>query len=389
MPLIYICAADAKQFMADSKKLPGLLASAASSDFDYIKAYINLHEDDTFGMLFLGDMMFDRGVRTTIAANGAEAIFTKTTRTLSEPFDLTIANLEGPITSSASKTIDANGKAIPGFTFTFATPTAPMLRDSGIDVVSLANNHADNFGEEGLRETVQLLKQNDVFHFGNARNAIDSPSSISTILCPEKSDHRYCIGLIGYHQFAGNGEEIIVSEIQKIRASGDADYIIVFPHWGNEYEKTPTSLQRSLAHTWIDAGADIVIGAHPHIVQSMEMYKEKPIFYSLGNYMFDQYFSYDTTHGLTIGLTLSHDNSANAQSHPNSQQNTRQQSDSMHSPLILDKISLMPIDITGTKVKIANEIDRNKMLAELAKISTAYTATSTRDQILMGEIMMR
>ncbi len=364
-------------YIAYQKTDPGAMANASAVDLDEIIANpigawpaYESNRTKHISLLFLGDMMFDRGVRTKIISAGEDVVFASTTRFISLQYDLTIANLEGPITINRSKTIDATGRAIPGFTFTFPTSTAPLLKNSGIDIVSLANNHADNFGPAGLRETAKWLTDSGVEFFGNANNDLSSnnPSNISMLQCLND----ICIGLIGYHQFASdteNGKQAVLGEIQKMveqKTSGELDAIVVFPHWGEEYTKRPSASQKQLAHDWIDAGADMVIGAHPHIVQSVEIYKEKSIFYSLGNYIFDQYFSYDTTHGLAVGFLFEKENPGK--------------------DLELKKISLIPIDLTGTTVKIANDIDRTKMLTELVKISDGFISTSTKDQILSGEI---
>jgi poly-gamma-glutamate synthesis protein (capsule biosynthesis protein) len=344
-------------YIAYEETRPTILANAFAENVEQIQ-----DQTKRISLLFMGDMMFDRGVRTKILAAGEEAVFASTTRFLTGQYDLAIANLEGPITSNKSKTIDASGRAIPGFTFTFPTSTAQLLKHSGIDIVSLANNHTDNFGPAGFRETAQWLTKSAVQFFGNANN--DS-SNVSTVQCAQD----ICIGLIGYHQFTEGGEQAILNEIQQMvakKAAGELDSIIVFPHWGIEYDKRPSASQKQLAHDWINAGADMVIGAHPHIVQSMEIYKEKPIFYSLGNYIFDQYFSYDTTHGIAIGLHLEKENPETG--------------------IALKKIKFIPLDLTGTTVKIANDVDRTKMLAEIVKISDGFIATSTKEQILGGEI---
>lgn len=367
---------------------------------------------DRFSILFIGDMMFDRGVRTRIIAQGAEDTFASTTRFLASQFDLAIGNLEGPITSNPSKTVDAQGRAIPGFSFTFPTSTAQLLKDSGIDIVSLANNHADNFGPGGFRETIQWLEKSGIAFFGNAENSVTNgvPSQISTISCIDSSmqsgilDRPYCIGLVGYHGLIEDGEAEVLSEIKTLAAAKQShqaatqsvnpanrtepapDFIIVFPHWGNEYQKTPTAEQKRLAHAWIDAGADMIIGAHPHIVESMEMYKGKPVIYSLGNYMFDQYFSYNTTHGLAVGLEFSADNAARG----NVGSDVADIRDGNNQGLSLEKIKLMPIDITNTRIRIASDTDRMKMLNEIARISNGLISTSTKNQIIdKGEIELR
>mgnify|MGYP000232600171 CR=1 FL=1 len=86
-----------------------------------------------------------------------------------------------------------------------------------------------------------------------------------------------------------------------------ADHIIVNIHWGQEYELEAHARQKFLAYEMVDAGADVIIGHHPHVIQEVEVYKNKPIFYSLGNFVFDQYFSKETQEGLAVGVVLKQD----------------------------------------------------------------------------------
>jgi gamma-polyglutamate biosynthesis protein CapA len=295
-------------------------------------------DSQSYSILFLGDMMFDRGVATNIQKRGAEYVFASGTRALTEDYDLVVANLEGPITTYSSKTIDATGKAIQGFSFTFPTSTATLLAEGGIDIVSLANNHSDNFGREGLKQTIQYLDQANVKYFGNPTNSAFDIASTSYKYCPDV--HEKCIAFIGYHQFAYKNESIILDEIKKYEIDPSVSFIVLFPHWGEEYKKLPNQAQKSLAHAWIDAGADLIIGAHPHVVQTHEMYKGKNIYYSLGNYIFDQYFSYDTTHGIVVGIILDKTLST------------------------IEATKIIPVDITGTVVRRANEIDTKKNLRD-------------------------
>ncbi len=272
----------------------------------------------TAKILFLGDMMFDRGIRAQISAHGFEYIFGTATTTIAA-HDITVANLEGPITSSNSLTYVSNGAggktAIPGFQFTFPLGTALALKNAGIDIVSLANNHTNNFAQTGLDETRTELTKANVGYFGSPNN---SNSFMATSTCIGNTDatksstnengdsnaQKICIGLIGWHEFASAGKDdsTVFTSIKALRPS--VDYLVVFPHWGEEYEAKPTTDQRAKAHAWLDAGADAIIGAHPHVVETIEQYKGKPIFYSLGNFIFDQYFSFDTTHGIGVSIEL-------------------------------------------------------------------------------------
>jgi poly-gamma-glutamate synthesis protein (capsule biosynthesis protein) len=241
-------------------------------------------------------MMFDRGVAVTAKKNGFDYVFGPATTTIAA-HDITVANLEGPVTSYKSKLILDSGKAISGFQFTFSPATAPAVKKAGIDIVSLANNHTDNFGQAGLDQTRTYLKNNAIQYFGSPVNNADL---MATTTCMKD----ICVGLIGWHEFSYKGDANVVKKIQEFKAQG-LDYIVVYPHWGIEYKKTPSKKQVQLARSWLDAGADAVIGSHPHVIQSVEKYKDKYIFYSLGNFIFDQYFSFDTTHGMGVSINLS------------------------------------------------------------------------------------
>ncbi len=317
------------------------------------KDYANLTQPTTstdpqeISLLFLGDIMLDRGIRAQISKLGSDEVFVLSTKKLSDNYDLTIANLEGPITTHPSKTIGPDGLGIPGFSFTFPTSSATALKKSGIDIVSLANNHTDNFGQEGLAQTVKWLSQSNLKHFGNPTNSpkSESPvSAISQIICEKE----ICIALIGYNEFTYQNETNILDEIKDAQEK-NVDFIIIMPHWGVEYENFPSTKQKTLAHAWIDAGADLIVGAHPHVIQSIETYKDKKIYYSIGNYLFDQYFSYDTTHGLALGIHLEKTTAPDS--------------------TVIKSVDLLPIDNTKSITRPAGEVDSKKILDKLAEIS--------------------
>jgi poly-gamma-glutamate synthesis protein (capsule biosynthesis protein) len=289
-------------------------------------------DENRISVLFLGDMMFDRGVGTQANKKGFEYVFGQSTTTI-QKHDLTIANLEGPVTSFKSKTILSSGKAIPGFQFTFATSTAKALNTAGIDIVSLANNHTINFGQIGLDQTRQNLINNNIKYFGSP---INNPDLTATSTCVRG----ICVGIIGWHEFGYKNDEFIYSKIKEMRSS--VDYLIIFPHWGIEYESKPNKKQIKLAHSWIDAGADVVVGTHPHVVQTVEKYKDKYIFYSLGNFIFDQYFSFDTTHGIGVSAKISK-----------------------------DKVDykIIPFSSVGSRVNVLSESETGKIFNNLVKIS--------------------
>lgn len=242
-----------------------------------------------FTLHVFGDVMLDRLVRTTLDQKGDRWPYAKIERFISGS-DITMANLETPLTTFKSV-------AKPGgvLTFTSEPRHATTLYDLGITLVSLANNHTHNFGEAGLKQTHKYLSEAGVSYFGD-------PLNRPVIAIRDVRGAK--IGFVGFHQFtADNGAPAIAKVIRDLRPK--VDYLVVMPHWGVEYQEHgwhPS--QEFLAHAMVDAGADVVIGAHPHVVQPIEVYKGKVIFYSLGNFIFDQLFSEPTKTGLTVGVTV-------------------------------------------------------------------------------------
>lgn len=240
-------------------------------------------------LLVFGDVMLDRYVRKYINTSGTDALFEHIQDDI-DTANATMFNLEGPITKFASVVSKEN------LQFTFATHTAFDLSEIGIDIVSLANNHTHNFGREGLQQTRRYLSDVNLTYFGDPYN--DTEHTVT----------RYSLGattisLVGYHQFENPDLTKILEIIKTEKTIGN--FVIFFPHWGNEYEKNASTNQKIKAKDVIDAGVDIVIGAHPHIIQNAEVYKGKPVFYSLGNFIFDQWFSEDVKYGLGLLLTFS------------------------------------------------------------------------------------
>lgn len=237
-------------------------------------------------MTAVGDIMLDRHVRDTLKQKGQLFPFAL----IKDQFinkDLVLANLEGPFTNSGS--VATNEKLI----FTFDPAMAPILRQVGFTTFSLANNHTFNFGQAGVANTRQVLQQAGLEAFGDPKNT----AGFSLI----KEIHDQKIGLIGYHGLVP-GLASILQEIRDLKPR--VDTLIVMPHWGVEYSLAATTRQRSEAHQLIEAGADIIIGAHPHVVEPVEIYQGKFIAYSLGNFLFDQYFSQDTLEGLLLHITV-------------------------------------------------------------------------------------
>lgn len=239
-------------------------------------------------LLFLGDLMFDRNIRLAAQKNGNDFIFAEITGLLGAG-DLVVANLEGPITDNGSVSVGSLPGSANNFIFTFSPDLAPTLFNNNIRLVNLGNNHILNFGQKGLEATKQYLNGAGVGYFGapgGERGIIEEIGGVK-------------IGFVNYNQFAGKESlEAAIEEIKKIKSQ--ADIVALYAHWGIEYAAEANAAIKNLGHQFIDAGADLVIGSHPHVIQPAEDYSGKKIYYSLGNFVFDQYFSEAARRGLAV-----------------------------------------------------------------------------------------
>jgi poly-gamma-glutamate capsule biosynthesis protein CapA/YwtB (metallophosphatase superfamily) len=240
-------------------------------------------------ILFGGDMLFDRSIRSAVNEKGGDFVFTCLDPLLKAE-DLVVANLEGPITEHASISEDS----IPGdgnnYTFTFPTSTATLLYAHNIRMVNIGNNHIMNFKLEGLNETKKYLAESGVGFFGDPDST--EPNKVARI-----DIQGIPFSFVNWSDWTSDNTDITAAQVKKEHDAGRI--VVVYTHWGEEY-KPATAREKRLAHDFIDEGADIVIGSHPHVVQEHEIYKGKNIYYSLGNLIFDQYFDDSVDHGLMI-----------------------------------------------------------------------------------------
>lgn len=274
--------------------------SVVPADLEPTLTPIPRKASENIKMLFLGDIMLGRYVRTLMEKNGdLNYPFLKAKTTtgpganfLNGYFNRVIANLEGPI-------LPVPNRAQTGMSFGFAPDTAKIVKQNGIDIVSIANNHTLDQGERGFTSTEKYLKEGGLAFFGHPILPTEQDVLIETI-------HGKKFAFIGFHDAVHRLDDVAARAlIAKI--DSQVDYAIVVIHWGIEYKKTNSPRQQQLAHAFIDAGADLIIGHHPHVVQNREIYKGVPIVYSLGNFIFDQFWSAETQRGMAIEAVFSTD----------------------------------------------------------------------------------
>jgi hypothetical protein len=280
-----------------------------------------------------GDILLDRGVHRTLVveAKGPDFPFdggtaeitsryccssfgwelprTKRTgnagafRDLIEGADLAIANFENPAPNrprwhTRGTVFNADPTLIEG------------LANAGIDYVSLANNHIRDAGAQGILQTIANIRKHDIEVSGAGKDLAEArrPAMLEA--------GGQTVAVLAYDAIAGyyhataerTGSapltaSIVRADVRSARAAG-ADLVIVFPHWGTEYRSKPFAAQQRLARLIIDSGADMVIGNHAHWAAAMEVYEGKPIWYALGNFVFDQTWSEPTMEGITLELTF-------------------------------------------------------------------------------------
>src|SRR3989338_3386030 len=247
-------------------------------------------EEKSVRLLFFGDMMFGRNVEVLTNAYGLDYPFEKIDALIAE-WDFVHANLEGPIpeTQTPTQTGSVN--------FSFKEEVAGLLARHGIDAVTLANNHTLDKGTAAYENTKVLLGQAGVLYGGHSTSM-----AAEYILHTTIEDQPFAFASFNV-TFPFNDQGAAIQTVREL-AESSSELIIVNVHWGAEYETTSNATQQELAHAFIDAGAHLIIGHHPHVVQEYEEYNDRMIFYSLGNFIFDQYFSDETQQGLAVGVEI-------------------------------------------------------------------------------------
>ena len=200
--------------------------------------------------------------------------------------DATIVNLESPVTTRGKRVTKP-------FNFRMNPRFLSALTGGGIDIVSIANNHINDYGPRGLLDTISYLDSVGVRHVGAGRNSLEAYRPvIDTIRGREVAFLAYYGG--GEAPGAGKSSpgvarrdlERVCRDIRSLRDGGSSRYIVVILHWGTERATSPDGSQVAFAHALIDAGADAIVGHHPHVLQGIERYSRGVIAYSLGNFVF-------------------------------------------------------------------------------------------------------
>jgi len=290
-------------------------------------------------IMAFGDLLLDRYIKREIDRHTPDHPFENFKETLAG-HDLVLANLEGSFTDYKPRPLNPNNTS-----FTFDPKLVEMVKSHGFNIFNLANNHVQDFGKQGFVQSQKYLDQAGIGYFGDFYNE-------GKFLLREINGIK--IAFIGYNEF---GDAAIASTLTNIKeARLLADYVIVYTHWGAEYQNNFWPGSQVKGRRFVDAGADIILGSHPHVVQPVEIYKNKPIFYSLGNFVFDQIFSFEVSHGLGVKISLDKEKM---------------------------EFELVPTAMKNFQVNLASEEDAAKTLANMAKYSVCRQ--EIKDQIMVGK----
>ena len=246
---------------------------------------------DSMTILFSGDVLLsDHVLNAYSRAGGISGVLDQGYLSAIQSTDYFAVNEEFPFSSRGTQAADKQ------YTFRLAPEKVSIFKEIGIDAVTLANNHALDYGTEALLDTCDVLDGAGILHTGAGKD-LDAAKQPVVF---EKNGQR--VALIGATRVIPQADwaatkghpgmlssyevsvEPLLSQIADCHAAGEK--VVVLIHWGIERDETPQEYQRALAKRYIDAGADLVIGSHPHVLQGIEYYKGKPILYSMGNFIF-------------------------------------------------------------------------------------------------------
>jgi poly-gamma-glutamate capsule biosynthesis protein CapA/YwtB (metallophosphatase superfamily) len=230
--------------------------------------------------------------------------------------DLTVGNLESTLSTDGEPQQPNNDS------FGGSPALVPVLEDAGYDALSLANNHTGDYGERALRQTAETLQQSRIQPFG-AGDDLAEAAEPAVLSAPDGTTYAFlgfnAIGETPQATAASPGalsvrmpprtgplvEADVVRVERAVRRAGRlADVVVVIPHWGEQYTHTPWPDQRTVARRLVTAGADLVVGGHPHWVQGADAVDGVPVLHSLGNFVFDMDFMTQTMEGVVLEATF-------------------------------------------------------------------------------------
>lgn len=315
-------------------------------------------KDPIIVISLVGDILFDGHIKNHINKEGYDYPW----KYVSEYFQndhISIGNLETSITNRGEKWPDKY------YNFRSDPKNLPAMKKAGIEVLSLANNHSLDYGYEGLKDTLMHLKASDIKTLGAG---VDRESAREAVII-EKEGVK--IGLLGFSRVvphvdwwatdsrpglvgAYDGQmKAVLEDIENLKSQ--VDILIVSIHWGKELHETPRAEEISVAKKMIDMGADAIVGHHPHVLQAIEIYKARPIFYSLGNFVFGTK-SKGTANTIIAQLKVKEGK--------------------------IENINIIPLEIINSRPERLDEVKRQEKLDYLRKLSKDFNTVINKDGII-------
>ena len=245
--------------------------------------------EEAVTLLFAGDVLLsDHVLNAYQSGGGITGVVDQNLLEEIQKADLFMVNEEFPFST--------RGEAAPDKQYTFRLPPerVSIFQEMGIDLVTLANNHALDFGTDALVDTLDTLDGAGISHVGAGRNLEEAKKPVIVELQGKTIGFLGASRVIPETSWNASSSKpgmlvtydpsMTIQEIEKL--DQNCDYVVVYVHWGIEWAEHPEEYQRAMGKQYIDAGADLVVGSHPHVLQGIEYYKGKPIIYSLGNFVF-------------------------------------------------------------------------------------------------------
>lgn len=263
---------------------------ATGKNEEEITEATELTEDGVTTILFTGDVLFANAFKAGYDANGIEGVISEDLLQELQAADILMVNNEFPFSDQGTPMADKQ------FVFQCSPSYVSALNEMGVDVVSLANNHTLDYGKEALLDTFATLDGAGIL-YGGAGDTVERAEEVQTIEVNGKTYGFLAVSRViptadwkvenrtpGI--FSCYDDTRLVELVQE--AKEYCDYLAVYPHWGVEYEAYPENYQTQIAERCIEAGADVIVGSHTHCLQGVSYIDGKPVFYSLGNFVFGQ-----------------------------------------------------------------------------------------------------
>lgn len=263
------------------------------------------------GDMYLGDKLYSYYQN---AGNNVSGFMDENIINNFKDVDIMVANHEYASTNLTESNKDKRQL----YNFKAPTDREIIWKELGVDVLSLANNHAMDYGEQSLFDTIEALDDLELAHIGAGEDLEAAKKAYITEINGKK------IAILAACRFVVDGEwyatentsgvlttydtteyfDVVKKEITRLKEEENCDFVAIYVHFGTEKKNMPNENQPIIAHGYIDSGADLVIGSHAHTLQGIEFYKEKPIYYNLGNFLFSSY-KVDT---MVVNISINGDN---------------------------------------------------------------------------------